>query len=158
MKIKKECIVTIDYHINDIEGNLLHEEAEPLVYLHGNFGHIFPSVEQALEGKTIGEAFSIILTADKAFGDYNPNLVITEALSELPLEVTVGMELDGYLEEDAENVIIYTVTEIDGDHATLDGNHPLAGMDLVFKGTVLDIHEATPEEVKEVLAFHHDHH
>ena len=67
------------------------------------------------------------------------------------------MELDGYFEEDSDDVIIYTVVEINGDHATLDGNHPLAGRDLVFEGTVLDIHEATPEEVKEVQEFHHQH-
>ena len=75
-----------------------------------------------------------------------PSLVITEALSELPVEVSVGMELDGYVEEDSDDVIIYTVSEIEGDHATLDGNHPLSGMDLIFEGTVLDIHKAPPKE------------
>jgi FKBP-type peptidyl-prolyl cis-trans isomerase SlyD len=154
MTIKKDCIVTIDYLINDTEGNLLHKEDESLVYLHGGHGQIFPTVEQGLEGKAIGESFRIELSSDKAFGIYDPSLVVTEALSELPIEVSVGMELDGYFEEDSEDVIIYTVTEIEGDHATLDGNHPLAGMDLVFEGTVLDIHEATPEEIKEVLEFH----
>jgi len=157
MTIKKDCIVTIDYHINDTEGNLLHEEEESLVYLHGNYGHIFPTVEQGLEGKAIGDTFKIELSADKAFGNYDPTLVVTEELSELPVEVSVGMELDGFFEEDSEDVIIYTVTDIDGDHATLDGNHPLAGMDLIFEGTVLDIHEATPEEIKEVQEFHHQH-
>lgn len=157
MTITKDCIVTIDYHINDTEGNLLHEEEEALVYLHGNYGHIFPSVEKELEGKSIGETFKIELSADKAFGIYDPSLVISEALSELPLEISVGMELDGYFEEDSDDVIIYTVSEIEGDHATLDGNHPLAGMDLIFEGTVLDIHEATPEEIKEVQEFHHTH-
>lgn len=157
MTIKKDCIVTIDYQINDTEGNLLHEEEEALVYLHGDYGHIFPTVEKALEGKRIGESFKVTLSAEKAFGEYDPSLVITEALSELPVEVSVGMELDGYFEEDSDDVIIYTVSEIDGDHATLDGNHPLAGMDLIFEGTVLDIHEATPEEIKEVQEFHHQH-
>ncbi len=154
MTITKNCIVTLDYHINDTEGNLLHEEEESLVYLHGNYGHIFPTVEKALEGKRIGESFKITLSADKAFGEYDPTLVVTEALSELPVEVSVGMELDGYFDEDSEDVVIYTVTEITGNQATLDGNHPLAGMDLIFEGTVLDIHEATQEEIKEVLEFH----
>ncbi|MCK9372628.1 MAG: peptidylprolyl isomerase [Sulfuricurvum sp.] len=157
MTITKDCIVTLDYHINDTEGNLLHEEEESLVYLHGNYGHIFPTVEQALEGKKIGESFTVTLSADKAFGNYDPSLVVTEALSELPTEVSVGMELDGYFDEDTDDVVIYTVTEIDGDHATLDGNHPLAGMDLVFEGTVLDIHEATKQEIEEILAFNKDH-
>lgn len=157
MTIKKDSIVTIDYHINDTKGNLLHEEEEALVYLHGDYAQIFPTVEKELEGKKIGDAFTITLTADKAFGEYDPTLIVTEELSELPIEASVGMELDGYFEEDCDDVIIYTITEINGDHATLDGNHPLAGMDLIFEGTVLDIHEATPEEIKEVLEFHHHH-
>lgn len=157
MTITKDCIVTIDYHINDTEGNLLHEEEESLVYLHGDYGHIFPTVEKALEGKSIGESFQVTLSADKAFGEYDPSLVLTEALSELPENVSIGMELDGYFEEDSEDVIIYTITEIEGDHATLDGNHPLSGLDLIFEGTVLDIHKANQEEIKEIQEFHHNH-
>lgn len=157
MSIAKNCIVTLDYHINDFEGNLLHEEEEPIIYLHGNYGHIFKAVESALEGKNIGETFSVSLNSNEAFGEYNPELVVTEDLSELPEGLSVGMEIDGYLDENPDDVVIYTVTEIEGKFATLDGNHPLAGMDLVFEGTVLDCHEATPEEIEEILNFEHTH-
>jgi len=155
MTISKNCIVTIDYHINDSEGNLLHEEEEPLEYLHGAYGHIFTTVEEALEGKTIGDNFRVVLTCEQAFGKYDPELVITEALSELPEGLSVGMEIDGFMDEDSEDVTIYMVSEINGDQATLDGNHPLAGMDLVFEGTVLKIHEASKEEIHEIL--NHEH-
>jgi FKBP-type peptidyl-prolyl cis-trans isomerase SlyD len=157
MAITKNCIVTIDYHINDTEGNLLHEEAEPLIYLQGDYGQIFKAVEDALEGKSIGDTFTVALSSDQAFGEYDPELVITEELSELPEELTVGMEIDGYMEDDCDDIIIYTVKEITGKKATLDGNHPLAGMDLVFEGTVLDIHEASKEEIKEILTYQHTH-
>ncbi len=157
MTITKNCIVTIDYHINDSEGNLLHEEAEPLIYLQGDYGQIFKAVEDALESKKIGESFKIALSSDEAFGEYDPELVITEDLSELPEDLTVGMEIDGYMEEDCDDVIIYTVKEIKGKQATLDGNHPLAGKDLIFEGTVLDIHAASPAEIKEILEYQHSH-
>jgi FKBP-type peptidyl-prolyl cis-trans isomerase SlyD len=157
MAITKNCIVTIDYHINGTEGNLLHEEAEPLIYLQGDYGQIFKAVEDALEGKSIGDTFTVALSSDQAFGEYDPELVITEELSELPEELTVGMEIDGYMEDDCDDIIIYTVKEITGKKATLDGNHPLAGMDLVFEGTVLDIHEASKEEIKEILTYQHTH-
>ncbi|MFA6187973.1 MAG: peptidylprolyl isomerase [Sulfuricurvum sp.] len=150
MLVTKNCIVTIDYHINDNEGNLLYEEAEPLSYLHGDYGQLFKAVENALEGKKIGETFKIALCADEAFGDYDPELVVTENISELPSDLTIGMEIDGYIEDDSEDVIIYTVKEIKGKKATLDGNHPLAGMDLIFEGTVLNIHEADAKTIKEV--------
>ncbi len=157
MTITKNCIVTIDYHINDSQGNLLHEEAEPLIYLQGDYAQIFKAVEDALEGKSIGSIFKIALSSEQAFGAYDPELLITENLSELPEDLTVGMEIDGYMEDDCDDVIIYTVKEIQGKKATLDGNHPLAGMDLVFEGTVLDIHEASKEEIKEILTYQHNH-
>lgn len=155
MTISKNCIVTIDYHINDSEGNLLHEEEEPLDYLHGGYGHIFKTVEDALEGKKVGDNFRVVLTCEQAFGKYDPELVITEDLSELPEGLSVGMELDSFMDEDSEDVTIYMVSEIDGNKATLDGNHPLAGMDLVFEGMVLKIHEASQEEIHKIL--NHEH-
>ncbi|MDD4884528.1 peptidylprolyl isomerase, partial [Sulfuricurvum sp.] len=123
MSVTKNCIVTIDYRILDAEGNLLHEEDEPLTYLHGNYGQIFKAVEEALEGKDVDHTFTVKLSSNEAFGQYDPELIVTEALSELPAEVSVGMEVDGYFDEDSDDVIIYTVTAIEGDHATLDGNH-----------------------------------
>ncbi len=155
MTITKDCLVTVDYHINDIQGKLLHTEEEPIIYLHGNYGHIFKSIEETLEGKSIGDTFKITLNAEQAFGHYDPALVLTEDLNELPEGLSVGMEIDGYMDEDSEDVTIYMVSDIDGGKATLDGNHPLAGMDLVFEGTVLDIHEASKEEIHEIL--NHEH-
>jgi len=157
MTIAKNCIVTLDYHINDTEGTLLHQEEEPIIYLHGNYGHIFKAVEEALEGKSIGDEFKVVLSAENAFGHYDPELVVTEELSELPEELVVGMEIDGYMDEESEDVTIYTVSEITDTHATLDGNHPLAGMDLVFEGKILDIHAANNEEIQEILNYHHEH-
>lgn len=151
MVVTKNCIVTIDYHINDTQGNLLHEETEALSYLHGNYGQLFTGVEEALEGKKVGDTFKVALSTDQTFGEYDPELLVTENISELPADLHVGMEIDGYMEDDDEDVIIYTVKEINGKKATLDGNHPLAGMDLVFEGTILDIHEADEKTIKEVL-------
>jgi FKBP-type peptidyl-prolyl cis-trans isomerase SlyD len=151
MVVTKNCIVTIDYHINDSEGNLVHEQTEPLSYLHGDYGQLFNGVEEVLEGKKVGDTFKVALSSDQAFGAYDPELLVTENISELPADLHVGMEIDGYMEDDDEDVIIYTVKEIKGKKATLDGNHPLAGMDLVFEGTVLDIHEADAKTIQNVL-------
>ncbi len=151
MLATKNCIVTIDYHINDTEGNLLHEQTESLSYLHGGYGQLFNGVEEALEGKKVGDTFKVALSSDEAFGEYDPELLVTENISDLPADIHVGMEIDGYMEDDSEDVIIYTVKEIKGKKAIMDGNHPLAGMDLIFEGTVLDIHEADAKTIQEVL-------
>ena len=151
MHVTKNCIVTIDYHINDTDGKLLYEHPESLSYLHGDYGQLFNGVEEAVEGKKIGDTFKVALSSQQTFGEYDPELLVTENTSELPADLHVGMEIDGYMEDDDEDVIIYTVKEINGKKAILDGNHPLAGMDLVFEGTVLDIHEADAKTIKEVL-------
>lgn len=151
MVVTKNCIVTIDYHINDTQGNLLYEQPESLSYLHGGYGQLFNGIEEALEGKNVGDTFKVALSSDQTFGAYDPELLVMEDISELPADLHVGMEIDGYMEDDEENVIIYTVKEINGKKAIMDGNHPLAGMDLVFEGTVLDIHEADEKTIKEVL-------
>lgn len=151
MLVTKNCIVTIDYHINDTQGKLLYEQPESLSYLHGDYGQLFNGVEEALEGKNVGDTFKVALSCDQAFGQYDPELLVTEDISELPADLHVGMEIDGYMEEDEEDIIIYTVKEINGKKAVMDGNHPLAGMDLVFEGTVLDIHEADEKTIQNVL-------
>lgn len=157
MTVTKNCIVTVDYRIIDTEGNLLHEDKEPIVYLHGNYGQIFKAIEDNLEGKKIGDTFKIALSTDEAFGNYDEELVVTEELSDLPEDLTVGMEIDGYIEESSDDVIIYTVTEIKGNYATLNGNHPLAGMDLIFEGKIMDIQEANEKEIREILEEEHHH-
>lgn len=158
MTITKNTIVTLDYHVTDEKGNLVDEGREPLVYLHGEYDTIFEPIETALEGKAIGETFKVALSAHEAFGDYNEELLVIESLEDLPDDLEVGMQIEGYLESDEEDTVLYTVTKIEEERAVLDGNHPLAGMDLVFEGTVLDIHEATPEEIKEILAHQGHHH
>ncbi len=157
MTITENALVSLDYRLTDTEGNLLNPDQEPLIYLHGGHGHLFRKVEEALEGKSVGETFHVTLSPGEAFGDYDKELVVEEPLSELPDEITVGMEIDGYMEESPDDVIIYTVTELHEEYAVLDGNHPMAGMSLIFEGTVQDVQELSEEAIREILEHHHDH-
>lgn len=157
MTITENALVSLDYRLTDTEGNLLNPDQEPLIYLHGGHGHLFRKVEEALEGKSVGETFHVMLSPGEAFGDYDKELVVEEPLSELPDEITVGMEIDGYMEESPDDVIIYTVTELHEEYAVLDGNHPMAGMSLIFEGTVQDVQELSEEAIREILEHHHDH-
>lgn len=122
----------------------------PWFYLHGGYDDLFPKLEEALEGKGVDESVSVRLHADEAFGEYDAELVQTESLDNLPDEVEVGMELEGAPADEAdedEEVIIYRVTEIDGDQATLDGNHPLAGRALIFNCTVAAVRPASADRI-----------
>lgn len=150
MKVVKNSVVTLNYRVTTPEGAEVDDGKEALVYLHGGHDDLFPKLEEALEGKSVDDTVTVRLHADEAFGEYDPELVHTETLDNLPDEVEVGMELEGEPadEEDAdEEVIIYRVTEINGDEATLDGNHPLAGQALIFTCTVATVRPATAEEL-----------
>lgn len=150
MQVAKNSVITLDYHVTDPDGEVVDEGREPLVYLHGGFEDIFPKIEEALQGKKVGESVQVKLQPDEAFGDYDAQLVQVEPRKDFPKELQVGMQFEGGPEEggDDEDFIIYRVTEIADDKVVLDGNHPLSGMALVFTCTVTSIRPASADELE----------
>ena len=149
MKISANTVVTLDYEVKDPQHEMVDPGERPLVYLHGSSG-IFPKLEAALDGKTVGDSVQVQLEPDDAFGEYDDELVTSELLQNLPEGVLVGMQLEGTGEHGTH---IMSVTEIEDGRAVLDGNHPLAGVTLVFSCTVSEVRAATAEE----LAHGHAH-
>ena len=147
--VAKNHIVTLDYHVTDPDGEVVDEGREALVYLHGGYDDIFPKIEEALHGKSIGESVQVKLQPDEAFGEYDAEMVQIEPRADFPKELQVGMQFEGGPEEgDDDDFIIYRVTDIANDKVVLDGNHPLAGMALVFTCTVTAIRPASQEEIE----------
>ena len=151
MDIKKDKVVTIDYSLRDAAGKLLDSSdgSEPLIYLHGN-DNIIPGLEKHLEGKQSGDAVSCVVPAVDAYGERDENLVFKVAKKDFGdnVEVTPGMQFEAHGEEGAQ---IVTVVDVAGDQVTIDANHPLAGEVLHFDVKVLNVREATEEEL------HHGH-
>ncbi|MFA6136967.1 MAG: peptidylprolyl isomerase [Sulfurimonas sp.] len=156
MKISKNLLVHLNYRLSDADGVHLNPGEEELIYLHGGYGHIFQELEDVLEGKEENESFKVTLTPEKAFGTYKEELIFQESIDELPEDIFIGMELDGYIDESPEEGVIYVVTNIEDDFATLNANHPLAGRTLTFEGTITEIQELSKKEIEEIL--HHGHH
>lgn len=148
MKIEKNAVVSLTYELSDASGALVEKTADPISYLHGGYDGIFPAVEEALHGKSVGDKFSVSMEPDDAFGEYEHDLVRVEPRSMFPEEIAVGMQFEGGSEDDEdEDFMLYTVTEVSDDEVTVDGNHPLAGKSLVFSGTVTDVRAASAEEL-----------
>jgi FKBP-type peptidyl-prolyl cis-trans isomerase SlyD len=150
MKIAKNTVVSIRYDLINAEGGQQLEKVEdPISYLHGGYDGIFPLVEEALHGKSVGDKVSVTLQPDDAFGEYEHELVEVEARSSFPDDVAVGMQFEGAPEEsDDEDFILYTVVEVGDDEVTVDGNHPLAGKTVTFNCTVTAVRAATEEELE----------
>ena len=149
MQVSRNSVITLDYHVTDPDGDVVDEGREPLVYLHGGYEDIFLKIEEALQGKTVGESVKVKLQPDEAFGDYDAEMVQVEPRKDFPKELEVGMQFEGGPEEGEEDeLVIYRVTEIADDKVVLDGNHPLAGMALIFTCTVTAIRPASVEELE----------
>ncbi len=149
MQVAKNMVVTLDYSVSDPDGELVDAGKEPLVYLHGGYDDIFPMIEEGLQGKSIGESIVVKMQPDDAFGEYDAELIQVESRKGFPKELQVGMQFEGVPEggED-DDILIYRVTEIADDKVVLDGNHPLAGMALVFTCTVTAVRPASAEEIE----------
>lgn len=158
MIITKNCLVTLDYTVFDTENNLLDSGAQPLIYLHGGYGDVFEKIEKALEGKSIGESIHIQLSPKDAFGEYKQELVLIEDRNQFEDDLEVGQNVEMVFSEgeDEEIVLTYSVVEILEDKVILDANHPLAGVTIIFDGTVIGLREATSDEIEKRLLAHEE--
>ena len=148
MVIEKNRVVTIDYKLHDAEGELIDssEEGEPLVYLHGN-DNIIPGLEKHLAGKTAGDAVECVVPATEGYGERDESLVFKVSKTEFgpDAEVKIGMQFEAHGEDGAQ---IVTVVGIEKDEVSIDANHPLAGEELHFAVKVVEVREASAEELE----------
>ena len=149
--ITRNCVVTLAYTVVDVDGNTIDAGREPLTYLHGGYNAIFLPVEAALHGKAVGDSVAVKLQPADAFGEYDPELVQIVPVEELPQPLSVGMQIEGVPEGgSADESFFATVTDIADGKAVVDGNHPLAGIALVFAATVQAVRQATAAELADV--------
>lgn len=147
MRIVKNTVVSLSYELSDSTGKILEKAGSPITYLHGGYDGIFPMVEEALHNKEIGHTCLVYMEPANTFGEYDSDLVRMEPRDAFPDDIVVGMQFEGGDEDDSDDVIIFTVTDIADDKVVVDGNHPLAGMTLRFDCTVTDVRSATAEEI-----------
>ncbi len=147
MIIENDKVASIDYTLTNDAGETLDSSIgrEPLTYLQGH-QNIIPGLEKALEGKTTGDKLKVTVPPEEAYGTTNPALVqvVSRDVFQGVDNIDVGMSFQA---QGDGGPIIVTVTKIEGDQITIDGNHPLADMTLTFDVEVKDVREATEEEI-----------
>lgn len=165
MKIGKDSVVTLHYtmYLKNEQGV---EEAwektpnnHPLMYIHGE-GMMLPAFEAALEGKEAGDNFDFVIPKEQAYGDYDERGVRTLAKKlfyngddEFDSERVIEGAIVPMRTEDGQ-IVNAQVIEITDESVTIDMNHPYAGEDLHFTGTIAGIRQATEQELE---ALHHPH-
>ena len=147
MRIAKNTVVSLEVALADIWGNTLERSEEPVQYLHGGYGNVFPAAEAALEGKSVKDRVEVRLEPEEAFGDYDEDLLRVEPRTQFPETLEVGMRFEGE-PGGADEGRFFTVTDIAEDKVVLDANHPLAGMALKLSCTVVGVRPANAAEIE----------
>jgi FKBP-type peptidyl-prolyl cis-trans isomerase SlyD len=146
--IQNDKVVSIHYDVHDTEGNLIDSSkgGDPLSYIHGKM-HIIPGLEKALNGKAVGDALNATIKPEEAYGERSESMVQSVPKTELSSieNLQVGMHIEA---ESDQGPIVLEVIEIKDNDVILDGNHPLAGKTLKFDVKVIDIRDASEEELK----------
>ncbi|GAA4459465.1 peptidylprolyl isomerase [Nibrella saemangeumensis] len=143
MQISKHKVAGINYTLRDNDGNVLDssEGRDPLYYLHGE-GNLIPGMEEGLEGKTEGDKFELKVSPDKGYGERDPELV-----QEVPRSAFGTQDVRPGMQFQANHGQIVTVTQVGGEQVTIDANHPLAGQELNFDVEIIEVRDATAEEI-----------
>ncbi len=147
MQIAERTVASFHYTLTDEAGRVIDSSSGhgPLTYLHGA-GNIVPGLEKAMLGRSVGDAFDVVVAPEEGYGEPNEMLVqvVPRAAFQGVDELAVGMEFQAHTPQGPMSVAI---AKIEGDEVTVDGNHPLAGRTLHFAIEVTDVREASLEEV-----------
>ncbi|GAB4013271.1 peptidylprolyl isomerase [Spirosoma sp. KCTC 42546] len=143
MNITKNKVAAIHYTLRDSSGNVLDSSqgSDPLYYLHGA-NNLIPGMEEGLEGRVKGDHLQLDVTPEKGYGKRDPQLV--EAV---PRRAFGGQELEVGMQFETNEGQVVTITEVGPDTVTVDANHPLADQNLYFDVEVLDVRDATADEL-----------
>lgn len=147
MQIGKNKVAVIAYTLTDNSGTVIDQATahEPFAFIQG-IGNIIPGLENALEGKAAGDQITVSIEPADGYGERDEALtqVLTKDMFEGVDDIKPGMQFHAQTNH---GMSIVTVTNVADDQVTIDGNHPLAGVVLNFDVNVLEVRDATEDEI-----------
>ena len=150
-RLTQDLVGALAYSI-EVDGEILDTVTadHPIEYLHG-YDNIVPGLENALDGLSTGDDFDVTVAPEDAYGEYDD-----ENIEEIPrddfefdeegMELMKGLEVE-MMDEDGD-IIEGTIIELRDETVMVDFNPPLAGKTIRYKGTVVNVREATEEELE----------
>lgn len=148
LRLKNDMVGLLAYTLT-VDGEVVEtvDRENPIEYLHGA-QNIVEGLEAALEGKQAGDTFEVTVAPEQGYGEYLEDDIEAIPASEFEDldELQVGMELE-MVDEDGD-IVEATIMEITPDQVVLDFNPPLAGKTLHYKVEVVQVREATEEELE----------
>ncbi len=140
-------VIGFNYTLTNTNNEVLDSSTEhgPLLFLEG-VGQIIPGLEEKIVSMNIGEKAKVEVAAADAYGNKNDELVITVQRSQFPPDAQLNVG-DVFQVNQDQGMPPFAIIAINGEEITLDGNHPLAGEDLIFDIEITEVREASEEEV-----------
>ena len=141
-------LVELNYKVIDQKsGHILTTVEFPLGYVHGHNDVLTPEVTEKLEGKTKGDIIEVPVDCNELYGPRDETLVFTDHIENVPKEYReIGMTI--VTENEKGEPRNFIVTRIDDKTLTVDGNNPLCGRKVVFTLKILNVRDATNEEIE----------
>jgi len=147
MQIETHKVVTLNYTLTDNDGNIIDKSSDGnFAYLHGA-SNIILGLEEALSGKKAGDELSVSVSPDRAYGERDPAKTQNVPRDMFPSDTEIEPGMQFHAQGPNEEMVVVTVAEVAGDSITVDGNHPLAGVHLNFAVEIIDVRDATQEEL-----------
>lgn len=153
--VEDDLVITMDYSLS-IDGEVIDssegEDNDPIIFLQGA-GQIIPGLEKSINGLKIGDKKIITVDPKDGYGEIDPESIVEipkeEFPADFPLELGVEITVNADDEdEEGDDEMEATIIAVNDHTVTLDFNHPLAGKTLNFDVHIIDIREATPEEIE----------
>lgn len=137
-------LISFKYCLKNSDGQEIESSSEEIGFVEGQ-GQLFPKLEEAICTRKIGDQFDVPIGPADGFGEYNEELIL-----EVPAEEISGQaELNDIVvaQNESGEEVEFRVVEKREESFILDGNHPLAGLDLIFSIEIISSKEATDEEI-----------
>jgi FKBP-type peptidyl-prolyl cis-trans isomerase SlyD len=148
MQIEDNRVVSLVYTLKDDDDNVIDQSSDgSFCYLHGA-SNIIPGLENALTGKAAGDELSVTIPPEQGYGVRDDARVQDVPRDMFPTEQEIQPGMQFHAQGPDGQSIVVMVAKVDDDTVTVDGNHPLAGVQLNFDVKVMEIRDATAEELE----------
>ena len=149
MALGQNKVVTMNYTLKDDQGNIIQttNNSRPFQFLSGN-QQILPKLESEIDAMIIGSKKNVKIAAAEAYGEYSEQAIQQVKKESFPADVDLKVGMEFVANSPEGHQMPFVIKNIKNEEITVDFNHPLAGMDLEFDVELIDIRNATPEEMQ----------
>ena len=147
MQIENQKVVILNYTLTDKEGTVIDESRDgSFAYMHGA-SNIIPGLENALAGKSAGDSMNVAVDPEQGYGTRDDSKTQQVSRDMFPEDADIEVGMQFHAQGPGGETLVVTVADIQDDTVTVDGNHPLAGEQLNFDVEVIEVREASEEEI-----------